>query len=277
MLRGHVEKVADNIVSGWIYSEEADTSGKTVLAFVGPICVGSGKVDRFRQDLLDAGLGDGTLGFSFFITVNDPNDYPKVVVRLEGSDAVLLQPNSEIVSNVAVATKKTPDTIRRENEDRLSTLRWMRGQGWLSQSDFDFLRYFRQFGVYDRTLTNQIIGHDKTETEQRDPLSVAKELLLLHRMREFEIQAVDLKSFDEITELLEDKSADEYGDFTVAIWAQERGRISVLEGSHTGDGSISGQRSEYALGPDRLLFIDTRCQLGAEHNLPPSGVTAFYI
>lgn len=273
MLRGYVERVADNVVSGWIYSEDVGLRDKTVLAFVGDQCVGSGRVDLFRQDLLDAGLGDGHLGFSFFVTVADPQDYARIVVRLDGSDAVLLQPSSEIVSRDAAAPARTPEEELREREEKLASLRWMRGQGWLSQSDFDFLRFFRQFGVYDRTLTVQAGGQGKTEAGLRGPAEAARELLMLYRMRDVDAEEVPVASLAALRDLLATRAAADSA--VLALWSEQRGRLSLVEGSHAPQPAAGAPASDYALGPDRLLFVDARCQLGTDNVFPASGLTAF--
>ena len=94
MIRGAIEVANRSIVSGWLFSERADLRGQLVLAFIGVRHVGTGKVELFRKDLKDAGLGDGYSGFYFPLTLL-PTDQPEAVtVRLDQSDLCLLQAGS---------------------------------------------------------------------------------------------------------------------------------------------------------------------------------------
>jgi hypothetical protein len=96
MIRGAIEVANRSIVSGWLFSGTVDLRGQLVLAFIGNRHVGSGKVEIFRKDLQDAGLGDGYGGFYFPLTLL-PTDQPEAVtVRLDQSDLCLLQPGSLI-------------------------------------------------------------------------------------------------------------------------------------------------------------------------------------
>ena len=96
MIRGAIEVANRSIVSGWLFSEKLDLRGSLVLAFIGSRHVGSGKVEIFRKDLHEAGLGDGHSGFYFPLTLL-PTDQPEAVtIRLDQSDLCLLQAGSLI-------------------------------------------------------------------------------------------------------------------------------------------------------------------------------------
>ena len=97
MIRGAIEVTSRRKVSGWIVSAARPLKGKLVLAFVGSQCVGSGRVDVFRPDLLNANLGDGYAGYDFAIALSDDDDVGSVVIRLEECDAAILQSGSEVV------------------------------------------------------------------------------------------------------------------------------------------------------------------------------------
>ena len=91
MIRGAIEVANRSIVSGWLYSKSVDLRGQLVLAFIGTRNVGTGKVELFRKDLKDAGLGEGYAGFYFPLTLL-PTDQPEAVtIRLDQSDLALLQ------------------------------------------------------------------------------------------------------------------------------------------------------------------------------------------
>src|SRR5438067_13797821 len=104
MLRGAIDLTTPDMIGGWIYSEAFGVRGLPVLAFLDDICVGAGKVTEFRRDLAEAGLGDGYLGFKFHISVSSPEDVRRVVVKLESSDALLVQQGSRIIGAEAVAS-----------------------------------------------------------------------------------------------------------------------------------------------------------------------------
>ena len=97
VIRGAVETAKRDLVSGWIFAASGDSlRNQLVLAFSGARCVGEGRVEIFRKDLLDAGLGDGYCGFHFPITLSAGEHPASVVVKLADSDAALIQASSKI-------------------------------------------------------------------------------------------------------------------------------------------------------------------------------------
>ncbi len=97
MIRGAIEIAQDQLVAGWIYCGAFPLRNQLVLAFVGRRCVGSGRVEIFRRDLADAGLGDGYCGFHFPVALERDEHPGSVVVRLADSDLALIQPDSRVV------------------------------------------------------------------------------------------------------------------------------------------------------------------------------------
>lgn len=88
--------VEPQLVSGWIFCAASPLRGHLVLAFSGQRNAGSGLVEIFRRDLLEAGLGDGYCGFHFPIAL-EPHEHPaSVVIRLADSDAALIQAASRV-------------------------------------------------------------------------------------------------------------------------------------------------------------------------------------
>ena len=65
VIRGAIEVAQDKLVSGWIYSSVVGLRDTLVLAFSGARCVGSGRVEIFRQDLFDAQTRRRLLRVSF--------------------------------------------------------------------------------------------------------------------------------------------------------------------------------------------------------------------
>ncbi len=96
MIRGAIEVAQEKLISGWIYSSAAGLRGTLVLAFSGKRCIGSGRVEIFRQDLLDAKLGDGFCGFHFPVALEKGEHPASIVVRPADCDAALIQPASRV-------------------------------------------------------------------------------------------------------------------------------------------------------------------------------------
>ncbi len=96
MIRGAIEVAQEKLVSGWIYSSEVALRGTLLLAFSGKRCVGSGRVEIFRQDLFDAQLGDGYCGFHFPVVLQTGEHPASIVVRPADCDAALIQAASRI-------------------------------------------------------------------------------------------------------------------------------------------------------------------------------------
>jgi len=99
MIRGAIDSVKPTEVSGWLYCSTVALRDQVVLAFIGGRCIGSGKVEVFRKDLKDAGLGDGYCGFHFALHPVSGEQLGAVTVRLQGSDLSLLQANAKITTD----------------------------------------------------------------------------------------------------------------------------------------------------------------------------------
>lgn len=97
MIRGAIEQATRENVSGWLYCQAMPLRGGLVLAFVGEECVGTGRIEFYREDLHKARLGDGYCGFYFPVQLQDNQDPAAIVVRLADSDLSLLQRGSLVV------------------------------------------------------------------------------------------------------------------------------------------------------------------------------------
>ena len=106
MIRGAIEVANELVVQGWLYCSALPLRGTVVLAFVDASCVGSGKIDLFRSDLKQAGLGDGYSGFSIAVRLANPADAKSLVVRIESSDLTLLQKNASLRQNTTQAMRQ---------------------------------------------------------------------------------------------------------------------------------------------------------------------------
>ena len=271
MIRGAIEGVSHNRVHGWIWSAEANLSGRTVLAFLDEGCIGAGRVEGFRQDLKEAGLGDGVAGFSFDVNPVGALDVLRVIVRLEGSDALLLQPRVRIGSPSTAAL--LPAQRQKPN---LRSLQWMRARGWLTQADFEFLRALRQTGVRSRSL----LLSPEARTPRLDPAETARFLLQLDRMDEGAIRRETLGIPRDWRRLAEQQEIAAGPGAVLALWSPATGSLPVLEGSHLKPplpDRDAPPGTGHPVGPDRLLFLDARCLLGPAAAFPPGGVEAFFL
>ncbi|TDH60003.1 hypothetical protein E2C06_24320 [Dankookia rubra] len=274
MLKGSIEEVTAGEVAGWAYVDNAEMRGKPVLAFLDQECVGAGEVSIFRQDLADAGLGDGFLGFNFNVRIPSPADRARVVIRVGGSDAILLQSNATIVSRAAPRTKVAQDSLGRSLT--ASSLQWMLARGWLTQADHDFLKFFTRMGVYDRTLRVPRTTGEAADPGRQDPALVARDLLSLFAMREVEISKRQLRQQDDLLEQIAKHTQAQDVLPILALWSAERGKLSVAEGSHAANDQVDMLPFiDYPLGPDRLLLLDAEIRIRKPDVLPQGGAVLF--
>ena len=274
MIRGAIDLAASDMIGGWIYSDAFGVRSLPVLAYVDDICVGAGKVTEFRRDLAEAGLGDGYLGFKFRISLKSPEDRRRVVVKLEGSDALLVQQGSKIAAGDAAAASPP----RRLPTRRISCLLWMRDRGWLNQAEYDFLTLIDQAGVYDRMLGNAKLG--KAKGAEAEPAAIVADLLGLYHMETVQLQQERIDAVSDLPGFLRSRESRDGADFIVALWAEGNARIGVLEGSHLARSGRADEPSaadvvSYRLSPDRLLFLNARCHTEARSLAPKDGIHVF--
>lgn len=247
MLRGAIDLVQSDRIGGWIYSDVGEVSDRTILAYVDGRCIGAGRVELLREDLKAAGLGHGRLGFSFGISIEDPSDLPRVVVKLDGSDLALLQASA----TVAKTELFQPSPVNLERVD------WMRQKGMLTPAEVSFLKYLRQLSAFDYSLV-QPKGVGAAKSELADARATAQNLFDLFSLRRAELRETELmlRHAEEIGLAVFSQGCNPFS--IVAILAAEPGVVAVVEGSHVDvtknvnfDGAI-----EYPFGPDRLLLLD---------------------
>jgi hypothetical protein len=280
MLRGAIDYATPSRLGGWVFCEAVSLRDQTVLAYLGDVCVGTGQIDKFRQDLADVGLSDGFLGFNFAIALDRPADLARVVIRLDGSDAVILQPQGRVAAAAALEDPLVTPTLPPTH--RLASVKWMREHGWLDQSEYDFLNCIQQFGVYDRMLHHpRRDGGDPALAT--DAVTAARELLELYYMDAIELQRETLPSITDLVAFLNRGDRMNRPDPVVALAASERSRIAVVEGSHhdrplriASTGEESEAPIDYVLGADRLLFVNARCLFQAAGPAPLGVLELFH-
>jgi hypothetical protein len=247
MLRGAIDLVHETKVGGWIYSPVREIRDQTILAYIDERCVGSGKVQFVREDLKAAGLGDGLCGFSFPIAAKNVDDLHRVVVKLQGSDLVLLQPGATIAKT----------ELYQPVFANLERLEWLRKKGLLDPAEFTFLKYLQQMSVFDFSLVTPKSAN-LTKGEGLDPAKTAQSSFDLLGLRRVDIKELEIspQSAEELALAVLGACAKPMS--IVALHASQAGEIAVVEGSHLEETRPAGFEGaiDYQYGPDRLLFID---------------------
>lgn len=247
MMRGAIDLVQPQRIAGWIYCGPVATAAPTVLAFVDGRCVGAGRIDLVREDLKQAGLGDGRLGFSFPIQVADEADLARVVVKLEGSDFALLQKGAKVARREA-GPERLADPQRTE---------WLRSKGLLAPAEAAFLRSLHRLGAVDHSL---VVPRSAAQPKAdiADPLATAQGLFDLAALRPTQVRRIEVAVRDAAELIAAARGEGGAGLAVVAIHARQAGALSIVEGSQSAGAPVEGLEGaiDYAFGPDRLLFLD---------------------
>ncbi|MET0258233.1 MAG: hypothetical protein ABW179_06590 [Methylobacterium sp.] len=255
MIRGSIEFATTDLIQGWIHTADGRVRDHTLLAFHGEQCVGAGKVSVFRGDLADAGIGDGHLGFSFPISV-PADQVGSVVLKLEGSDAMLVQGGAVVSCAGAVASGLS----RHEVRERLASLKWALKHGRIAQGDFDFQRILWSFGVYERGLLRRNAGDDTVVADK--PAAIAAMLLESYAGTDVRVGSVTVRSASEFAAEIARVAARPGGLPVVALHAAGRAMLRVAEGSHVEESGPDAPRAaahtDYPLSSDHLLMLDAR-------------------
>lgn len=230
MLRGAVDFSDGWRVGGWLYSPEVAVRDRLVLAFVDGDCVGSGTIDRFRQDLADVGLGDGHCGFDFPVRLVRAGDRERVCIKLDLSDFALLQKGARIVGGAARAIERTAASA--------DSIGWMRKRGWIGQAEAAFLADLATCGVHELAV--------------RDPVVDAKRLFALYRQTPVRVQEALIR----LDNLAAERSRlVEGAAIPIVALHAPAGEVVVSP-----SGEAPGP-ARYSCGDDRLLFVDMRADV----------------
>jgi hypothetical protein len=263
MLRGNIDFVSRTRVEGWVHSDLAPLVGQRLLAFVDNDCVGAGMIELFREDLVQAGIGDGMAGFSFPIHLKPAHDARLVDIRLDGGNFLLRQADSCLMLRGAFGTEQ-----RRAPPDP-ETLAWMRNHGWLTQEQFETLDIVGRFGVCRAPLREASPDVPPTRAEIG---STVLPMLELNQRRRLGLAVVENIWGDRLPQLKESLLTEfPASPPLVALWSPQTQCLNVIEGSHWGrygDDIASGV--DYEFGADTLLWIN----LDANLHVPTGGLTA---
>lgn len=251
MIRGHIDFVSRSRVEGWIVADGRRLTGARVLAFVDETCVGGGTVDIFRQDLADAGVGDGFVGFRFPIAPEPWHDTRVLDVRLDGGSVLLKQQGACLAPREAIGEDR-----RRQGRDPAS-LAWMRARGWLEQGHYEALRLLSEFGVYVQPL--RFSARAASEAARCDEAALAAaDIAELHLLQpaEFEIRE-GLAEGDLGAVRGELRAAFPHVPPVVGLWAERPRQLDVVEGAHLAGAPLAnGGGMRYAFGGRDLLMLD---------------------
>jgi hypothetical protein len=278
MIRGAIEVVEPGRVSGWIYSSAETLRDQLIMGFVGNRCVGTGKVDRFRKDLLEAKLGDGYCGFDFPCRLL-PDDGPgSLVIKLQNSDVALLQSSSRVFESGAeiISGGTAPDL----GAVPPASVTWMQDNGWLEQHEHDFLKAIHAAGAYERGLRPaRRAGEDPPPALKPGPgVQAALSVYMLARVDVAANQVASLAELSAEKSILRRSAVS-----VVGLWSEEPTRICVAERSHLGPREMRGKilpdfppgGIDYQFGPERVLLLHRDCSFSAYGELPKTGITIF--
>lgn len=269
MIRGHIDFASRGRVEGWIFCDTLKLTGRTVLAFADEQCVGGGPVEVFRPDLLEAGLGDGVVGFGFPVALEAWQDPRTLDVRLDGSSLQMKQGDACLVPRDSVGEDR-----RRQGRDP-AALAFMHRRGWIDRLQYEALRVLSEFGVHVQAL--QMEARPRTPAELTEEVALAAgERCELFLMQPIEVEIVERAAPADLGVLRRElRAAFPFAPPVVGLWAETRLHLGVVEGSHLdGPAGLPGGTVEYAFGGRHLLMLD----LDARHVFPePSGAgfTAF--
>jgi hypothetical protein len=258
MINGAIEYATSEEVAGWVYSPKLKMRDCRVLAFVDDNCVGAGTVTIFRSDLKMAGLGDGYLGFSFPVTVKR-QDQPKIYIKIEDSDFILMQNKSKISSanpELLEQLKIAPIFHVR----RLSALKWMLTNKAISQTSYDTLRMLQVFGVYERT--SYAMSEQESEVALKKIESDITAFFETYAQNNIKLKGKKGINFDEHGQLLQHVLESDICIPIVAYVSSKRIKLNLAEGSHiSNNNEKSDLTSEYIINPGNILYVDSRAEV----------------
>lgn len=249
MLKGSIDKLTADQVSGWAYSESGKITGRRILAFIGERCIGAGEVGLLRADLRDAGLGDGKLGFEFAIDAGMVKELEQVHLRLENSDFCLFQ--TAFHQNIARENQAIQELY---TEAELARVEWMNRQGWLTNEQYLGVKALNTLGVYQRTFSKAELAQENMAA--RAPAAYCELIGTLLRQEISEEQLeISLASDLIISDAPQVKHREIIGVFGDTC------EVSVAEGSH-GEIESPAEAITYKNAAHQLLLVHATCLKG---------------
>jgi phytanoyl-CoA hydroxylase len=128
---GHMDRCDAALVEGWVYSPDEMNRRFVLQVFAGTALLGETVADRFRQDLLDAGFGDGHCAFSFALPAQlGASARRDMRLRITGSSVYLLAEADTILG--AAAEADAPAESARGTVSRFGGL-WIDRTDWIDR------------------------------------------------------------------------------------------------------------------------------------------------
>lgn len=274
MFRGNIDFASRTRVEGWVYCERLSLVGARVHAFVDDECVGSGVVDLFRQDLVEAGVGDGLGGFNFSISLDEPHDPRTLHIRVEDGNAIIRQPGARLAPADGLDNPKR--NVRAGNPESLG---WMLGRGWLTEGQFRILHALSVFGVHQQRLGEPVPNTTEHDSYQRQFEPSIREIL---ELLAFTVVSTTVHTgFTEADFALQRRRL--HATFptsppVIVLSAPRLSCISVVEASHLSASSTRRTAAggiDYEFGADLLLWINLDCEVRFPAGGINSAVSAF--
>jgi hypothetical protein len=99
-ISGHVDLCGPELIEGWLYCDAWEGEPIKLQVFIGDALLGECEADRFRNDLQEAGFGDGRCGFSFMVPEGGVSfNFAETRLRLLETPVFLLPDEFSNVSN----------------------------------------------------------------------------------------------------------------------------------------------------------------------------------
>lgn len=261
MIQGHIDFVSRVRVEGWVASRDIPMRGQRVLAFVDETCVGGGPIDVFRQDLADAGLGDGFVGFRIPVALEPWHDTRLLDIRLEGSAFLLKQGRACLAARESVGEDR-----RRQGRDPES-LSWMLARGWIDQLQYDALRLLGQLGVHTQILP-PAFSHLEPRRRCDEAALIAAGLLELHLLQPMALEIRENCSIEDLTAIrAELRETFPAAPPVIGLWSPRRGTVALEEGAHHGGMAEGASLIEHGFGDREILILN----LDTTPSLPRGG------
>ena len=253
MLIGAIEAITAEDVSGWIYSPLTDLHGTLALAFVDGECVGSGRVENFRPDLVSAGLSHGKFGFHFPVALHEEAAAGRLVVRPEGCEAIIIQRGSKVVGE-----PRAEEALVGGSLPAAETTAWLRMRQAISKDEFDFLNTLNDFGIAAWPLQDADLDTGGgAAARDRAALNIVQ----LCCMAGLQVDRADFANGGELADALNDETNPISRAGLLVFHADRPLTLTIVEGSHR--------------TPKRKLIPDA-LDRGIRYTTEPFGVLAVH-
>ncbi len=121
-IQGYLDKVEGLYAIGWAFNKSKPDERLKVVVYVDDKPVAEGVADKFREDLLKAGIGDGRYGFEIELPedIFDEESHEIRVLEkgVELKNSPMKKLHSKIIGKVD-PIKEANDTLLRNNPDTL--------------------------------------------------------------------------------------------------------------------------------------------------------------